>query len=167
MINVPAFKMVVEEERYIVAGGTVHCFLTFKPFDHHSYFNRLMTTTIIALNHNPRVHSQYRIRENRKRMYPDTREVCSDHYIYNPTDYEYRGTAVLKTGDTPNVELAKEIAYNKAFRQALNFTQWCYGNMLDILTREYNQWDKQYADIARRADEMDNRVHESVYKTIE
>jgi hypothetical protein len=156
--SVPKFKIVVKDEKYIVSNNVVHCFLTFKPFAGNSPFIKLATANQVMLG----CHWAQRadLSPNRGNIFRFG-NLCSvnDKYLYNPTDYEYHGQAVLKIGDENDLRLAKHIAYCKAFRRALSFTYQCYSSMYTKLC-DYagDVFFGQLEQIAQRAEEMDERI---------
>lgn len=156
--STPSIKIRIKDVRYTVSGGTVHCFLTmenmWRTFN-DPYMELVACCERLGMRYG--VHTQYRCICNS--FYRDYVYASADKYIYIPSDYEYHGMATLKAGDIEDFELAKRIAYKKAYRQLCNFYYNCYYNLYDFINAySADVWYGQLKQLAARCNETENDV---------
>lgn len=144
----PRVKIRVKNVRYGYAGSQVHCFITFQPFDCGDPYEILMRTAQ-EIGMCQAATPEYKWADSLWRR-PE-KVSGSNSYIYNPTDYEYHGTAVLQVGDLNDIELAKTIAYKKAYRQFVSFYFACYSNLYErVMAYANDVWYNQIAQLSDR-----------------
>lgn len=157
----PNLKIRIDNVRYTFCGGTVHCFLTME-----NMWNRrnepYMTLVNVAAELGMKYgnHTQFKANNKRTEYFRTVNSSC-DKYIYIPSDYEYHGMASLKGGDTENVEIAKRIAYQKAYRQLISFYYNCYYNLYNyVIAYARDVWFEQMEQLSERWDETNKRIIE-------
>lgn len=159
--SAPNVKIRVKEVKYGYAGSQVHCFLTFEQFDYDNPYSQLVraardTGMTFA------IHPQYKPVYTKDTWRPQTYSG-SNSYIYEPTMYEYHGTAVLKVGDINDIEFAKAIAYRKAYRQFVGFYYACYLNLYErVMAYANDVWYNQIAQLSDRYYDVDKDIKDKI-----
>lgn len=156
--SVPKFRMKTDEVRYITSGGTVHCFITFLPFEFNEPYEILSQTAKKTCNMIEANYNNLRWRGDKIWMKPGRCSI-EHNYIYNPTDYEYHGSATLKDGDKDDFEYAKDIAYWKAYRRALRFAYDCYVNLYSrVMSYMGDVWHGQLEQLRDRVYNAEDKI---------
>lgn len=87
-------------------------------------------------------------------------ESPSSKRIVNPFKQFYKGIAILKDGDTNNIELAKKIARKKAVRQMFkcykNSLKNCYDQIINIST----EIETSRNSVLRKIDKITDEIKE-------
>lgn len=126
----PNVKILTDTVEYDIQPDKVECRLTIK-WNPSNKYGVLASFAIDYLNMQYAVHTQYKMREELLATIPEpVKRASCDSYVYCPEDYVYIGTARLKDGDTSDVEIAKDIAYKKAYRQMTSFYFQCFDNLM-------------------------------------
>lgn len=158
--STPKVKVRIDNVRYTYSGDTVHCFITMKRFDRDDAYCQLMDVANV-LGFAYATHAQHRWHK----PYPQY-EIRSgtDSYIYDPSDYEYHGMASYKQGDNRDLQLAKNIAYKKAYRQLMAFYYNCYTNLYNrVMSYATDVWFEQMAQLSDRWMDVDMEIRDTVY----
>lgn len=119
--SAPNVKMHISQVQYFIEKDKVYCELTPARFDETDCYTRVANAAVAA----------------RLMDYSSLGDISLDTQnpkLVVPVDrYEYTGVARLKNGDTSDVELAKQIAYKKAYRSFLSYYITNYNKMYDRL----------------------------------
>lgn len=160
--STPNVKIRIKDVRYIYSGGTVHCFLTMEDMWHSSDEYVKLAYCCSDLGMRFAINTTYRLVVPEKINCDGIRSSC-DKFIYMPSDYEYHGIATLKTGDSSDIEIAKRIAYQKAYRQLTSFYYNCYRNLYEFMISYCRDvWYPQICDIANRWADSNGRIMNTV-----
>ena len=156
----PNEKIRVKDIRYGYAGSQVHCFVTFEGFEARDpYYILMRTAQMIGMN----IAATPQFKWAHEPWCRPEKISGSNSYIYDPTDYEYHGTAVLRVGDANDIEFAKAIAYRKAYRQFVGFYLACYTNLYDrVMAYAGDVWYNQIAQLSDRYLLCDNEIANKV-----
>lgn len=156
--STPNVKVRIKDVRYTFCGGTVHCFLTMEDMWNSNDAYMKLADVANRLGMRYAYHTQFKASSTRI-PYFNAVNSNSDKYIYIPSDYEYHGMASLKGGDVDNVEMAKRIAYQKAYRQLINFYYNCYYNLYCYnLAYSRDVWFEQMKQLEDRWIDSNNRI---------
>ena len=148
--STPKVKIRINNVRYVISGGTVHCFITMDEIKRDEPYMKLIDTAN-AIGIDCRRHTDFKLKNDRTWFYLGLPASSCDKYYYIPSDYEYHGAAVLKSGDTEDYEEAKRIAYKKAYRQLTSFYYNCYVNLYDaVLAYTRDVWYGQICQLSER-----------------
>lgn len=151
----PNTKVRVKDVRYICQNDQVHCFITMKDFSPTDPYQNLMFIAGI-LGMRDAANPAFRwcgsfIRPNKV--------SCEPSYIYNPADYEYHGVATFRPDDVYDVELAKKIAYYKAYCQMIGFYLNCYTNLYERVSSYANDvWYEQMSQLSDRYMKVNDEI---------
>lgn len=154
--STPNIKIKIKDTRYVYSGGTVHCFLTMERMSEEPYMQLVSFCDCFM----------ERARNTQFKSYAAwiaDRCSCSDKYIYIPSDYEYHGCATLHTGDVNDMELARRLAYKKAYRQLIGFYYNCYLNLYNkVMAYSGDIWFAQLGQLAQRWNETNDSIVNAV-----
>lgn len=156
--STPNLKVRIDNVRYTFCGGTVHCFLTMEDMwgTNDAYMELACVANKLGMKYG--YHTQFKASNKRAEYFVAVNSSCNK-YIYVPSDYEYHGMASLKGGDIDNVEMAKRIAYQKAYRQLINFYYNCYYNLYCyVLAYSRDVWFEQMKQLEDRWIDSNNRI---------
>ena len=137
--------------------------MTIKP-DKANKYSQLIMIACGVMGMKPAMHTHYEWLSN---SYGDVdcentlKRSSATSYVYFPECQVYKGVATLKDGDTNDIELGKDIAYKKAYRQMTNFYAWCYKNLYErVLMYAHDVFFGQYSQLVERVNEAEDEVIE-------
>lgn len=122
--SAPNVKMHIQSVEYAINGNgnSITCTLTPARFNEKDCYTRVANAVVAA-----------RLMD----IVPLTGDISLDTQdvkLVVPVDkYVYSGTARLKKGDTEDIELAKKVAYKKAYRSFISYYITNYAKMYDRL----------------------------------
>ena len=151
--STPNVKIRIENVRYLVSGGTVHCFITMQRMTDDEPYMRLIDAAR-AIGFTCKRYGDLKLKDSAGSWWLSNSSTC-DKYYYIPSDYEYHGAATLKSGDISDEEAAKRIAYKKAYRQLVSFYYNCYVNLYDaVVAYSRDVWYGQICQLSDRWDDV-------------
>jgi len=163
----PNIKVQIDTVDYTVEDGRVECRMTIKPHKANQY-SQLVAIAANVLDMRPAIHNQYEWLSDKfgdADFENEMKRTSATSYIYLPECQAYKGVATLKDGDISDVELAKTIAYKKAYRQMTGFYAWCYKNLYErVLMYAHDVFFGQYSQLIERVNEADNEVFDNTRK---